>query len=96
MNWQTVYAWSKKIHKLVMWIAIIMGAGMSAGGLLLHKEVEGEAVPSIIDMVLVRRLHNQISQPFVMVLGIMMATGFLMWGVPKIIARNVKHKQGEK
>lgn len=70
-----------------MWIVILIGSGMTAGGLLLHREVGGEWIPAGVDMTLVRQLHNLMAVPFALTLGLMILTGLLMWGVPKILAQ---------
>jgi len=85
MQLRSLYFWSKKIHNLVMWLVIALGGVMMMGGLLLHKEVEGESLPQFIDMILVRRIHNLLAVPFTLVLGLMMATGILMWLLPKLM-----------
>ena len=80
-----LYLWSRRIHRVAMWGVILLGLGMSGGGTVLHRQVEGEGIPSMIDVRLVRDLHNKISQPFALFLLIMMMTGVVMWGVPKIL-----------
>ena len=85
MSLQLIYAWSKKIHNWMMWLMLLIGSGMTIGGLIMHRELEGEWYPSFIDIVLVRWLHNQMATPFAIVLGVMMLTGVVMWGVPKIL-----------
>lgn len=90
MSLQFVYVWSKKIHRLMMWVVLFIGSGMMVGGLVMHRELEGEWYPPFIDSVLVRQLHNTMAVPFTLALGVMMLTGLLMWGVPKILAAKVK------
>lgn len=82
-----VFVWSKKVHRLAMWVIIVLGTGMAGGGLLLHREVEGEWLPAVIDTGLIRFWHNKLATPFALVLAIMMVTGIFMWMVPKILAR---------
>lgn len=86
---QQVYVWSKKIHRLMMWVVLVIGLGMMVGGLVMHRELEGEWYPPFIDSILVRELHNTMAVPFALALGVMMATGLLMWGVPKILSKRV-------
>lgn len=64
---------------------------MSVGGLLLHREISGEWIPDLIDMQFVRQVHRLVAQPFALVMGVMILTGLMMWGVPRIIK-----KRGEK
>ncbi len=70
-----------------MWITMVIGSGMTLGGILMHRAIEGEWYPPFIDLLLVRELHNKMAVPFALSLGIMMLTGLLMWGVPKILGR---------
>lgn len=89
MRLQLFYTWSKKIHKWVMWGVVVLGSWMMASGYLMHKELAGELSLNI-DMEFVRFWHNRVSQYFLVVLLLQMATGLLMWGAPKIIAARVK------
>lgn len=57
------------------------------GGLLLHKEVEGEPIVGVEVIQQVRYFHNQMAVPFALTLAFMMLTGLLMWGIPKILKR---------
>lgn len=86
LSWQKIYAFSKEVHRLAMWVAIILGVPLAITGLLLHKIVEGEWLNiSFIDPAMVRFLHNKLSTPFALILALMMVTGFVMWGVPKLL-----------
>lgn len=85
---QKAYVWSKKIHRLMMWVVLFLGSGMMLGGVIMHQELEGEWYPTLIDTALVRNLHNQMAIPFTLALLTMMVTGIVMWGVPKILSRN--------
>lgn len=89
MSWQLIYFWSKKIHRLAMWVMVVLGTGMAVGGLVLHRELEGEWLPSIIDTVFVRYWHNKMATPFALFLAIMIGTGLLMWAIPKILSAKV-------
>lgn len=62
---------------------------MMMGGLLLHKEVEGEPIVGVETMQQVRYLHNKMAVPFALTLGLMMLTGLLMWGIPKVLSHKV-------
>ena len=59
------------------------------GGLLLHKEVEGEPVLNVVSMQQVRDLHNLMAVPFALTLGVMMVTGIVMWGMPKLLKSRI-------
>ena len=85
MQLQQIYAWSKKIHKWMMWVVLLLGSGMMFGGLVMHRELEGEWYPPFVDTALVRSLHNTMAVPFTVALSLMMLTGLLMWGIPKIL-----------
>ena len=68
-----------------MWLAILFGIPLTLSGLVLHKIVEGEGGWIPIDPSIVRWVHGQVSNPFALILAVMMTTGALMWGVPKIL-----------
>lgn len=90
MSWQLVYFWSKKIHRLTMWLVTVLGIGMASGGLLLHRELEGEWIPEFINTLTIRYWHNKLASPFALVLAIMIGTGILMWGIPKILSKRTQ------
>lgn len=90
MSLQLVYFWSKKLHKLAMWFVAVLGTVMASGGLMLHRELEGEWIPSMIDTMFIRYWHNKLSTPFAFFLMIMIVTGLLMWGIPKLLSRKVR------
>lgn len=71
---------------------ILLGVPMAISGLLLHKIAEGEAGFIPIDPDLVRFLHGKMSNPFALILAVMMTSGFLMWILPKILKRNAQSK----
>lgn len=89
MSLQLIYFWSKKIHRLAMWVMTVLGTGMAVGGLVLHRELEGEWIPALIDTSLIRYWHNKIASPFALFLAVMIGTGLIMWAVPKILANRV-------
>ena len=62
---------------------------MAGGGLMLHRELEGEWIPSFVDTIFIRYWHNKMATPFAFFLMIMIVTGILMWGIPKILSRRV-------
>lgn len=74
----------------MMWLVTIMGIGMAAGGLVLHRELEGEWIPSVINPLTIRYWHNKMATPFALVLMIMIGTGLLMWGIPKILSKRAE------
>ncbi len=85
MNLQLIYAWSKKIHKWSMWGVVALGSWMMLSGFLMHEELGGEALLSPTNMLFFRTWHNNVSQYFLVFLLIQMATGLIIWGVPKIL-----------
>lgn len=88
-----LYALSKKYHNLVMWVVIVLGGGMTISGILMNRYIEGEWIPvSASSMVVVRQMHRVVSNWFVLVLGIQVLTGLVLWWVPKLW----KKKVGEK
>lgn len=92
MSWQMVYLWSKKIHRLAMWVVMFLGLGMAGGGMMLHRELEGEWIPPMVDTLLIRYWHNKMASPFALFLMIMIVTGLLMWAIPKILTRKNQTK----
>jgi hypothetical protein len=85
MQLQQFYAWSKKIHRFLLWFVTALGLWMMLSGYLMHKELEGEAVLSMEAMSFFRVWHNNVSQYFLVVLLAQMATGLLMWVIPKLL-----------
>ena len=85
MSLQQLYAWSKKIHKWLLWIVTVVGGWMMLSGFLMHKELEGESILPLDLMVFMRFWHNKASQVFIVIFGLQALTGILMWGVPKIL-----------
>lgn len=92
MQLQQVFYWSRKIHTLLMWLAILFGVPLAITGVLLHQIVEGESSFFLLDPYMVRWLHSKVSNPFALVLAGMMITGFLMWIIPKILSKRAKNK----
>lgn len=80
MTMQQVFLWAKKLHRLFMWLAVLLGIPLALTGLLM-EDGEGYGV---------RALHRLVSTPFAAVLLLMMVTGLLIWGVPKILSKRVK------
>lgn len=89
MQLQQFYAWSKKIHKWLLWFVTGLGMWMMLSGYLMHKQLEGESLLPIDLMVFMRFWHNKVSQIFIVVFGLQMLTGLVMWGVPKILSKRV-------
>ena len=87
MQLQQLYAWSKKIHKWLLWIVTVVGGWMMLSGYLMHQELERESMLSLDLMVFMRFWHNKASQVFIVIFGLQALTGILMWGVPKILMR---------
>lgn len=92
MQLQQVYAWSKKIHRWTLWFVTVLGSWMMLSGYLMHKELEGEGMLSSVTMLFFRTWHDKASQVFLIIFGLQMATGILMWGVPKILSARVKNQ----
>lgn len=81
-----VYTWAKKIHKIVMWVVVVLGAWMMISGYLMHHELAGD-LRFDIDMEFVRYWHDGISQYFLVALLLQMISGLTIWAVPKLIQR---------
>lgn len=91
---QQVYAWSKKIHRIIMWVVVVLGSWMMLSGYLMHKELEGEPILKESAMAFMRSWHNGISQYFLVALLLQMLTGLSMWIVPKMLSQRMS--QGNK
>lgn len=65
---------------------------MAGGGMILHRELEGEWIPPELDTLLIRYWHNKMASPFALFLTIMIVTGLLMWAIPKILSRKNQNK----
>lgn len=72
---------------MVMWGVVILGSWMMVSGYLMHKELEGESLVPKHWMLIFREWHNNVSTYFLVFLLLQIATGLLIWGVPKIIQR---------
>lgn len=90
MSYQQLFLWSKKIHRLAMWVVMLLSIAMGGSGMVMHRELEGEWLPELIDTLVLREWHNRLSTPFAIFLGIMLITGLIMWGVPKILSKRNK------
>jgi|GEM_PF-1564438 hypothetical protein len=86
---RTVYGWSKKIHRFTMWLVIGLGIPQSISGAIMGNSTLGRWVNGLGWGEWTVWLHRQISTKFVVVLTIMMISGFLMWVIPKILAKSV-------
>jgi hypothetical protein len=86
MSLQVIYFWSKKIHKVSMWVVVVLGSWMMLSGFLMHRELEGSSLPAGIEVDFFRFWHNALSQYFLVFLLAQMVTGLLMWGVPKLLS----------
>lgn len=58
---------------------------MMLSGYLMHNELEGQLLASQETLEFVRFWHNGVSQYFLVFLLLQMATGLLIWGVPKML-----------
>jgi len=85
-----LYLWSKKLHRLTMWLAIVTGVPLALTGLLLD---EGGGLQ-------VRAIHRLMSKPFALSLALMMVTGLVMWAVPKVLEierrKKMKGEEGDE
>lgn len=90
MTLQQLYSWAKKIHNWLLWGVVVLGSWMMISGYLMHKELEGESFLPADLMLFARFWHDKVSQVFILVFGLQMLTGLLMWGVPKLLTARVK------
>lgn len=84
---QFIYLWSKKIHRIAMWLAIILGVPLAVTGVILENETLSLWAATQDYGYIVRSLHRATSTKFALVLAVMMVTGFLLWLIPKLRAR---------
>lgn len=72
-----------------MWFAIALGVPLAITGVIMEEEgFLFWAVSNDLGYK-VREIHRLCSNKFALVLAIMMVTGFLMWGIPKLLSRRV-------
>lgn len=91
---QKLYIWSKKIHRLAMWITIVLSILMGSTGLLLEAEISGQrsGLRSLFNMKAVRSLHGATGKWLVLALSIMIMTGLVMWAYPLWIKRQTQSR----
>ena len=65
---------------------------MMLSGYLMHKELEGESLVSVRMMMFFRDWHNRVSQYFLVIFGLQMVTGILIWAVGKILKSRAINK----
>jgi len=89
MTLQLIFAWSKKIHRVSMWFAIILGVPLAITGVILENESLSLIAASSDWGYKVRELHRATSAKFALVLAVMMVTGFLMWLIPSLLKKRI-------
>lgn len=82
MSWQQIFVWSKKIHRVAMWFAIVLGVPLALTGVIMENDGLYYLVSSWDYGYKTRELHRIVSNKFALVLAVMMTTGFLMWAIP--------------
>ena len=82
-----LYLWTKEIHRLFIYLTSFLIFIMSITGMLLKFSIFKSL--SLLDLGLVRSLHNDFSIYFAISLGIMMITGIYMYLFP-ILRRSNK------
>jgi len=92
MSWQQIYAWSKKIHRWAMWLAIALGIPLSITGVIMEEDSFLFWAVSNDWGYKIRELHRFCSNKFALVLAIMMVTGIVMWVIPKILSKRAQSK----
>lgn len=73
----TVYLWSKKIHRYLVLVVVLLGIVMIASGYMMHEGSYFFFSPAAV-----RSVHNAISIVFSVTLGIMMLTGLYLFLFP--------------
>lgn len=81
------YLFSKKIHRLLVFVVIVLGLFMMASGLMLKYTAFVIDNLKFIDLIMIRYLHNSVSVIFTAVLFVMMLTGVLMYFLPMMIRK---------
>jgi len=92
MTLQLIYAWAKKIHRLAMWFAILLGVPLALTGVMMESESLSLWSAGMDWGYKVRELHRLVSTKFALVLAIMMITGLLMWAIPRILSKRAQSK----
>ncbi|MFH2019080.1 MAG: hypothetical protein ABII80_00475 [bacterium] len=92
MKMTTIYAWSKKIHRWSMWFAIGLGVPLSLTGIIMEESDGWGQTLGIQFLLWSRSIHRAISTKFVLVLGIMIVSGLVMWAIPELIKLRARKK----
>ena len=85
MTLQHLYLWSKKIHRFVLFILIVLIIAQGGTGMAMKYPWFARLMP--FDYSFAWDWHNKISDYFLIALFIMMITGLIMYCVP-MITRN--------
>lgn len=80
-----LYAFCRRLHRLLVVIMLSLGLSMIGSGLLLKYPVAAARLFRGIDLALIRFLHNQLSVIFTVVLICMSLTGIVLFLYPKWI-----------
>jgi hypothetical protein len=75
-----LYLYSRKIHRVMMSILIILALFMSFTGAYLKYPWLRKVVP--LDTLFLRNIHNQLSPFFTIALTVMAITGIVMYIIP--------------
>lgn len=75
--------WARKIHRLSLWLSVVLGLIQVATGLALKYP----SLLPLIDQNSARLLHVQTAGYFAAVFGIQALTGLIMYGAPWLLKR---------
>ena len=88
-----VYMISRKIHRILVLIILVLGLLMTITGILLKYTSIATEYLTRIDLNFVRYLHNQLSTYFGAILILMTITGIWMYFYPSWTAHKAKNRQ---
>ncbi len=90
-----VNVWSRRVHRWSMWLTLVLLVPMVLTGLSLEDIGEGESslLSLFISPELVREVHRTLASPFAIMLGVMVASGLAMWGLPLLMRFLLKQER---
>lgn len=88
----TIFIWSRKIHRWSMWLAIVLGIPLSLMGIIMEESDGWRQTLGIQFILWSRSIHRAISTKFVLILGVMIISGLLMWAIPELSKFRTKKK----
>ena len=80
-----LYLLTKQIHRLILYVTVLLIAFMSVTGLILKYPTLSIHYLPFLDLGLIRYIHNEFSLYFIAVLFVMAVTGIFMYVFPRCV-----------